>query len=162
MARFSDGPIVEVGVDIAAPPETVWDLVTDINLPARFQSEFQGADWVDEGPALGAAFTGRNSRKGWDWETTSWVVAYEPLREFGWAVSDRTNPGATWTFRLTPLPEGTRLVYHRRLGPGPSGITSAIERTPDREEGIIARRDDEHRRNMQDVVEGIKEMAEAG
>ena len=32
-------------VDIAAPPPSVWPLVTDINLPARFSNEFVGAEW---------------------------------------------------------------------------------------------------------------------
>ena len=162
MVRFADGPVVDVSTVIAAPPSAVWALVTDINLPGRFQDEFRGADWLDStGPAPGAAFTGRNERGGHEWETTSWVVAWQPEREFGWAVSDRDNPGATWTFRLEPRDGGTVLSYHRRLGPGPSGITSIIGRDPDREEEIIALRDETHRHHMQAVVDGIRELAEA-
>ena len=37
--RFEDGPTVEVETRIDAPPERVWDLVTDIAVPARFSSE---------------------------------------------------------------------------------------------------------------------------
>ncbi len=162
MARFSDSPVVEVQADIAAPPATVWQLVTDLDLPARFQDEFRGAHWLDDGPALEARFLGRNERKGRTWETTSWVVAYEPERVFGWAVSDRDNPGATWTFTLEPLDGHTRLRYHRRLGPGPSGITHIIEKHPDSEEEIIAARDAMHRENMQAVVDGVKALAEGG
>lgn len=161
MTRFADRSEVEVSVDIAAPPSAVWDLVTDINLPARFQREFRRADWIDPGPALGAAFRGHNARKDLEWETTSWVVSYEPERAFGWAVSDRDNPGATWTYRLDPVDAGTRLTFHRVLGPGPSGITRLIARYPDAEEAIIARRDAEHRAHMQAVVEGIKALAES-
>jgi hypothetical protein len=160
MARFSDSPIVEVSVEVAATPEELWPLVTDINLPARFQDEFRGGEWIDDGPALGARFVGSNRRQGHDWETTSWVVVHDPFREFGWAVSDPDDPGATWTYRLEPSPAGTVLTYRRKLGPGPSGVTSAIERHPDREEEIIARRDAEHRAHMQAVVDGIKALAE--
>ncbi len=162
MARFSEAPTVEVEAHVVAPPAAVWPLVTDIDLPARFQSEFVGAEWLDDGPALGARFLGRNQRGGRSWETTSWVVAYDPERTFGWAVSDRDNPGATWTFRLDPVGGGTRLRYHRRLGPGPSGILSMIEAEPEREEDIIAKRDEMHRTHMQAVVDGIKALAEAG
>jgi uncharacterized protein YndB with AHSA1/START domain len=151
-----------VSIDIDAPPAAVWKLVTDINLPARFQDEFRGAEWVDtDGPALGAAFLGRNERGEWKWETTSWVVTYEPERAFGWAVSDRDNPGSVWTYLLEPAGDGTTLTFHRRLGPGPSGLTSAIERRPDREEEIIAARDAEQLANMNGVVAGIKGLAEA-
>lgn len=162
MARFSDSPVVEVQTEIAAPPATVWQLVTDLDLPARFQDEFRGAQWLDDGPALGARFLGRNERKGRTWETTSWVVDFEPERTFGWAVSDRDNPGATWTYTLEPIDGGTRLRFRRRLGPGPSGITRMIEKYPDREEEIVAGRNEMHRENMQAVVDGVKALAEGG
>ncbi len=163
MARFADGPIVEVSTDIDASPAAVWALVTDVNLPARFQDEFVEGWWVDgDGPAPGAAFKGRNRRGEHEWETTSWVVDFEAERRYGWAVSDRDNPGATWTFLLEPAGDGTALTYRRRLGPGPSGVTSIIERNPEREEEIIAMRDETHRQNMTAVVEGIKDLAESG
>jgi len=41
--RYEDGPTVEVEVLIDAPIETVWALVTDINLPSRFSDAFRGA-----------------------------------------------------------------------------------------------------------------------
>ena len=162
MTRLADGPVVEVSIDITASLARVWEFVADINLPSRFQGEFRGAEWIDAGPALGAAFKGRNGIGDGEWETTSWVVAYEPRREFGWAVSDRVNPGATWTFRLEPAGEGTSLTFHRLLGQGSSGVVSRIARYPGREEEIIAARDATHRANMQRVIEGIKELAEAG
>lgn len=146
---------------IAASPERVWELVTDINLPAGFQDEFREAEWLDgAGPGPGAAFRGRNRRGDREWETTSYVVAYEPERTFGWAVDDLDNPGATWTFRLVASDDVTTLVYRRTLGPGPSGLTRAIEKYPEREEEIIAARDEVHRANMQAVVDGIKDLAE--
>jgi uncharacterized protein YndB with AHSA1/START domain len=160
MVKFSDGPEIEVTVEIGAAPERVWELISDINLPSRFQNEFKRAEWVTDGPALGAEFTGHNERKDFKWDTSSWVVEYEPLKSFGWAVSDPINPGATWTYRLSENADGTRLVFHRRLGPGPSGITAIIARHPEDEEAIIAARDAEQTLNMQGVVDGIKHLAE--
>ena len=153
--------MVEVSISIGAPPDVVWDLVTDINIASRFQNEFAEAVWIDDGPALNARFVGRNTRGEREWETTSWVVAYGPKRTFGWAVSDRDNPGATWTYFLDETDTGTVLRYHRVLGPGPSGLTAAIERHPEVEGEIIASRDDEQRQNMQAVIEGIKHLAES-
>jgi hypothetical protein len=42
------------------------------------------------------------------------------------------------------------------IGPGPSGISAAIARMPDKEARILYRRIEEHRANMQRVVDGIK------
>ena len=103
MTKFAELPVVEVVTDIDASPHFVWVLVSDINLPAQFQSEFIGAEWIDDGDIqVGSRFVGRNQRGEWNWETTSWVVEYEPERAFSWAVSDRDDPGAIWTFRLEP------------------------------------------------------------
>ena len=40
------GPGLTVEVDVDASPERLWELVSDINMPARFSDEFQGAEWV--------------------------------------------------------------------------------------------------------------------
>lgn len=161
MTRFADGPTVEVSASINAPASVVWRYVTDINLSARFQDEFLEAEWLDDGPALGARFLGRNAAWSRTWETTSTVVAYEPNRLFSWAVNDVDDPAATWTFRIEDKSRGTLLVYHRVVGPGPSGLTTAIDKHPEREEEFIAARDEQHRQHMQAVVDGVRELAEA-
>jgi uncharacterized protein YndB with AHSA1/START domain len=163
VVKYADGPSTEVEVVIAAPPARVWELVSDINLPARFSPEFQGAEWIDEGPALGARFVGRNQHDALGaWETTSWITRYAPMREFGWSVSDPDHPSATWWFTLEETDGGVRLRQGGRMGPAPSGLTIAITAMPDKEERIVARRLEEWARNMQATLDGIKSMAEAG
>jgi uncharacterized protein YndB with AHSA1/START domain len=160
MTRFVDGPEVEVFVSIDAPVEVVWALVTDINIAARFQDEFQEAEWLDEGPALGARFVGRNRMGDHTWETTSTIVAFQPGSLFRWAVDDVDDPVATWTFRLEPDTDQTEVIFHRIVGPGKSGLTWAIKQDPENEEKIIAHRDAQHRKHMQAVLDGIKGLAE--
>jgi hypothetical protein len=161
--KYAEGPTSEVDVIVAAPIERVWELVIDINLPARFSAEFQGAEWVDEGPALGARFVGRNYHQALgQWKTTSWVNRYDPPREFGWVVSDPDNPSATWWFVLDAEPDGVRLRQGARMGPAPSGLSIAIQAMPDKEERIVARRLEEFEKNMRATLEGIKQLAEAG
>jgi uncharacterized protein YndB with AHSA1/START domain len=163
VTRYADGPTVEVSVDVAAPIERVWALVTDIDLPARFSPEFQGAEWLDDGPALGARFTGRNAHAALgEWTTTSWVDRFEPHRSFGWSVSDPDHPSASWWFELEPVGDGVRLRQGGRMGPAPSGLSIAIEAMPEKEERIVARRLEEWERNLRATVEGIKALAEAG
>ena len=165
MTRLADGPTVEVETRIAAPVDAVWTLASDIDLPARFSEEFQGADWLDgvTGPAVGARFRGRNAHPAiGEWRTTSIITEYEEGRRFGWAVNDVDAPATSWRFELAPDGAGTRLRQWARLGPGPSGISYEIALHPDDEEQIIERRLREHRANMQRTVEGIKALAEAG
>ncbi|MDQ3470119.1 MAG: SRPBCC family protein [Actinomycetota bacterium] len=161
--RFADHPTAETSIDIAAPPDTVFALVADISLPARFSRELVGAEWLDgaTGPALGARFVGRNEhpRVG-AWETTSTIVELEPDRRLAWAVGDTANPGTTWRFTLEPIEGGTRLTQWMQIGPGPSGINSVIAAMPDKESRIIHRRLAEHRASMEANLAGIKTLAE--
>ena len=164
--KYSDGPSVEVSVRVEAPIERVWALVTDIGLPARFSAEFQGAEWLDAsagGPGLGDRFVGRNHHEALgEWETTSFVVGFEPLRRFEWAVTDPDAPSASWWFVLEPDGEGAVVLRQgTRLGPARSGLSYAIDAMPDKEERIVARRLQEHERNMQATVEGVKALAES-
>lgn len=164
MVRYADGPTVEVQARIEASAERVWDLVTDIELPARFSSEFRGAAWLDgEGPAEGVRFVGRNHHDALgEWETTSFVTRCEPGRVFEWSVTDPHTPSATWWFTIEPVGDGAVVLRQgTRLGPGRSGLNIAIDAMPEKEERIIARRLQEHERNMQATVDGVKGLAES-
>jgi hypothetical protein len=160
--KYSECPSTEVEVIVLASAERVWPLVADINLPARFSSEFKGAEWIDE-PGPGARFVGRNEHAALGaWETTSWVTRYEPLRAFEWVVSDPNEPSASWWFAIDEVEGGVRVRQGGRMGPAPSGLSIAITAMPDKEERIVARRLDEWRANMLATVGGIKALAEAG
>lgn len=160
--KYADGPTTEVEVLIGAPIERVWEVVTDINLPAEFSTEFQGAEWINGGPALGARFSGRNRHDALgEWETTSFVNRFEPPHVFGWAVGDAEVPSATWWFRVEQEAGGVRVYQGGRMGPAPSGLTYAITAMPDKEDRIVARRLLEWERNMQATLDGIKLRLEA-
>ncbi|HZQ79585.1 MAG TPA: SRPBCC family protein [Acidimicrobiia bacterium] len=162
--RFADRPTAETDVYIAAPPPAVWPHVAEIMTPSRFGTELQEATWLGAGgggPCLGARFKGRNYHPArGEWETTSTIVDFVPERRFGWAVGDPDLPAALWRLELTPEGDGTRLRYWAQMGPGPSGMTAVIEKMPDKEEAIIARRLKEWETNMAATVTGIKGLAE--
>lgn len=162
--RFADHPATEASIDIAAAPAVVFALVQDIDLPARFSGEFQGAEWLDgaTGPALGARFVGRNRHpQAGSWETTSTIIEFEVDRLLTYAVGDPADPAATWRFTLEPTTAGTRLTQWMQIGPGPSGITPVIASMPDKESRIIHHRLGEHGANMQATLAGIKALAES-
>jgi len=161
---LADGPGTVVEVDIKAPIAKIWELVTDINLPARFSSEFLGAEWTNgtSGPALGGTFSGRNTHEAiGTWSVRCFVDVFSDGTAFGWCTSDAANPGARWRFELESIAGSVRLRHSMIMGPGPSGISAAITAMPDKEPRILARRVREHRDNMQAVVDGIKALAES-
>ncbi|NND75211.1 MAG: hypothetical protein HKN44_09415 [Ilumatobacter sp.] len=164
--RLADGPGTVAEVDIDAPPAVIWPIVTDINMNADYSDEFQGAEWVDDGPngdrGVGASFVGTNFNSNFgEFKVPSFVDASDEHVAYGWRTSDPHNPGARWRFELEPRPGGTRLRYTMKLGPGPSGLTMAIESMPDKEARIIARRVRSQQASMQRTVDGIKQRAEA-
>ncbi len=159
----ADGPGTVVEIDIKAPASQVWPLVSDIDFGAEFSEEFLGARWAepDSEPAVGSMFIGSNKHPAiGEWDVECFLTHHEPEKNFGWCTSDASNPGARWRFELESIAGATRLRYSLRLGPGRSGLSAAIDAMPDKEPKIIARRLDEHRANMQKVVEAIKAKAE--
>ena len=161
--RLADQPTTEIDVYVEAPPSAVWPLVTEIMTPSRFGTELQEATWVEpgRGPCLGAQFKGRNFHPArGEWETTSTIVDFVPEQRFAWAVGDPDVPSAVWRLELAPEGDGTRLRYRAQIGLGPSGLTPLIEKMPDKEERIIARRLQEFETNMTATITGIKQLAE--
>ncbi|MBW0116962.1 SRPBCC family protein [Pseudonocardia abyssalis] len=160
--RYADGPVVEGSVHIAATPQRVWEVVSDIHLMPALSSELQSVEWLDEGTtAVGRAFRGRSSHPAaGEWSTTSRIVCCEESRTFGWDVEDPQNPSASWRFELTPSDGGTDLRQWARLGPGPSNLTTAIERMPEKEERIVAHRLREWQAGIDANLVAIKERAE--
>lgn len=165
--RFADTPTATVTIDIEAPPERVWEVCTDLPRFGQWSPENRGGSWSGgaSGPALGATFDGVQSHPAvGEWTTTCVVTECEPPRRFEWRLGDAELPGAVWRFELAPGPASgtTVLTQFVQMGPGPSGITEALEAMPDKEERIIARRLAEYRVGMQAVLSGIKAAAEAG
>ncbi|MFD9117657.1 SRPBCC family protein [Streptomyces bottropensis] len=162
-ARYADKPTVEVPIWIAAPPDRVWELVSDIELMPRLSPELRSVYWLDgsTGPALGARFVGRSKHEAFgEWATTSHIVGYEPPSLFAWAVENPEHPSAMWRFTLDPQDGGTLLRQWMQLGPGRSGLSFAIDRMPDKEQKIVFVRMREFERNIGTTLEQIKKLAE--
>jgi uncharacterized membrane protein len=163
-ARYADKPTVEVRIWIDASPARVWELVSDISLMPAMSTELQSVEWLDgaNGPAAGARFAGRSRHEALgEWESTAQVVEFEPERVFGWAVGDPDNPAAQWRFRLEPKDGGTELSEWAQMGPGPSGLSLAIDQMPDKEQKIVFVRMREFERNITGTLGQIRTRAEA-
>jgi hypothetical protein len=165
--RLSDAPTTSTEIEINASAERVWQIATDLQTPALSSSEFQGAEWLDgiTEPVVGARFVGRNAHEAIGaWETTCVVSVVDEPHEFAYIVGDHANPGAVWRYLIEPFDSGRSVVLRQiaQIGPGPSGLSPAIERMPEKEARIIERRLAEHHANMTANLEQIKKLAERG
>ncbi len=172
MVKYADSPTTHVEVHIDAPPAAVWPILCDVNMPAAFSEEFQKGEWIDDGAALGATFRGYNKHDlVGEWNVVCTITDFEPEQTFEWSVGLDQDRAARWRYDLSPGSpgspgsadgSGSTLRFSAEMGPGPSGLTPAIEAMPDREEDIVAVRLEEWRGNMILTTNGIKSLAEGG
>ncbi len=102
---------VSRSVEIAAAPERVWELVSDLPAMGAYSPEARGGRWLgDGGPRLGAIFVGTNGAGARRWSTRSTVVRCEPGRAFAFDVAAFGFPVARWSYRVEPVGDGCRLT----------------------------------------------------
>jgi uncharacterized protein YndB with AHSA1/START domain len=104
---------ISASVEVAAEPETVWGVVSDVSRMSEWSPECRRiVVYGSPKDGQGAKFLGVN-RRGWAvWPTTSKVVRYEPGKAVAWKTRES---GATWSYELAPTPSGTRLTGRREL-----------------------------------------------
>ena len=103
-------------IEVAAPPEQVYALVSDLPRMGRWSPECVRCDWVGGATAAapGARFKGHN-RIGWRrWTTKGEIVAADPGRELSFDITSVFGlPVARWTYTFTPTPSGGTEVVER-------------------------------------------------
>lgn len=91
---------------VQAPPERVWELVSDITRAGEWSPEATGAVAGDAtGPAVGARFTGGNRHGRIRWSTHCRVTECEPPHRFTFVV---TESRTAWGWILEPAGDGRR------------------------------------------------------
>jgi uncharacterized protein YndB with AHSA1/START domain len=104
---------VEVSTSVAAAPEVVYALVTDLARMKEWSPEATSVTWLDgaTGPAPGARFRGANRNGVYRWSTTCTVVTADPSRELSFRTTWGPLSVALWRYRLAPDGSGgTRLT----------------------------------------------------
>jgi uncharacterized protein YndB with AHSA1/START domain len=143
----------KVEIDIAAPPEAVWDLITDVTRMGEWSPECYRCAWLDggTGPREQARFKGWNRQGPVRWTTTSTVVESRRGEVFSFTTKESA---ATWTYRLTPTADGgTHLVETRTDGDKP--LVAKIFHT------VMPGRPQRLTDGMTQTLQRLKETAEA-
>jgi hypothetical protein len=151
---------VGVTQSIAASPEAIYDLVSDLPNMGNFSPENQGGTWLGgaTGPGIGATFKGTN-RNGWRrWSTTVTITAADRGRRFAFRVSSGPFAVADWTYDLSPGEA--------------AGITTVTETWEDRRPSLItllgkpvsgvSDRASHNRSGMQQTLAAVRQRLESG
>ena len=103
--------VVTVERDVAAPPEQVWSLVSDVTRMGEWSPEALAGEWLGgaSGPGVGAQFKGNNERGKRRWSTKGEVVEAEPGKAFAFDVAAGPMKVARWGFRFEPTATGCRV-----------------------------------------------------
>jgi len=108
-----------VTVHMAAPPDRIWELISDVTRIGSYSPETFEAEWLDgaTGPAVGARFRGHVKRngKGPVYWTTCTVLAATPGREFTFGVGSAAKPVNPWRYQLEPAGDGTDVTESFQL-----------------------------------------------
>ena len=102
---------VRRSIEIQAPAERVWALVSDLPGMGRFSPENTGGAWVrGGGPVVGAVFRGTNAHGRRRWSTRCTVTRSEPGAAFAFEVRAGGLPVAEWSYALEPTTGGCTLT----------------------------------------------------
>ncbi|MRH91969.1 SRPBCC family protein [Nocardia sp. SYP-A9097] len=115
---------LEASIDIAAAPEQVWSVISDLKRMPEFSpatvrmqplGKTRTGTWTVNLNRDGAKF----------YPTTSRVVRFEPNH----AIAFRMNENRTiWSFTLEPTESGTRVIQRRDI---PNGVNPVIRKLID-------------------------------
>ncbi len=106
MTNFPDD---RVSASIAADPDRIWDMISDVTLMGQWSPECYRAMWLTSKRGEGAVFLGLNKDRGLSWPSPAIVT--ESVR--GQVFAFRAASGVLWRYRLTAENGGCVLVEER-------------------------------------------------
>ncbi len=110
----------EADIDIDAPPETVYAMISDITRMGEWSPETVGGRWRDdsgptrgEAPAVGDWFEGHNRTPEREWQRQCEVAEATPGRAFTFVVDGVEANRTWWSYELAPGDGGGTRVTER-------------------------------------------------
>jgi uncharacterized protein YndB with AHSA1/START domain len=149
----------EAHVIVEAPPDTVYDLVSDVTRMGEWSPETVHCEWLDGATKAvpGARFKGTNKRGFVRWSTKPEVVEADRGRVFAFETKS-AGPSTRWTYTFEAAPGGGTQLGESFEMLNPDGamlrfVERHIMRIKDRKADLIA--------GMQQTLERIKSVAES-
>ena len=150
-------------ITIAAPPDQVYAIISDVTRIGELSPVCQSAVWKDAAQAgkEGAWFIGHNVVNDFSWDTHCKVVAASPSREFVW-INHGPNGDTElvrWGYTFEPEGDGTKVTETWQVLPAYPDFVAG--RNPDID--VKKRIDGMHetaRKGIPETLANLKKVAE--
>lgn len=118
-------PLLQTQIDIDAPVDKVWELITDTRRMPEWSPQCRMMRPL--GPVRqGTRTLNVNRRKRLYWTTTSTITEVVPQRKFAFRVN--TN-NTIWSYELEPTATGTRVIESRHAENGVKPMSNFLVNT---------------------------------
>ena len=115
---------LEATIDIAAPPTSVWALVSDLRNMARWSPQVVRTFVRGRGDVgVGTRLFNLNRRKFLFWPTQAMIVRFTPGKEIAFRIKENF---VVWSYELEETPTGTRVVARREAPHGVSDLSVGL------------------------------------
>ena len=108
-------PLIEQSTEIAATPEKVWSIVSDLKRMGEWSPQCRKVIVRGGTVKLGAKTINVNKRGLLVWPTTAKVVRFEPNKQIAYRIAENHT---VWGFEITPTDTGVRLTERREAKNG--------------------------------------------
>ncbi|MCD9153730.1 SRPBCC family protein [Aeromicrobium duanguangcaii] len=148
---------ISATIDIEAPPERVWDLVSDPAQMPRWSPQCRKMIVRGKGPiGVGTTTININRRGPLFWPTRSKIKEFVPGKRFAFKIAEN---GTVWSYDLEPTATGTRLTESRHA---PDGVSAVSNLLTSKVLGGTDNFENELEAGIRQTLERIKAAAEGG
>lgn len=115
---------ISASIDIDAPPETVWALISDPTRMPEWSPQCRKMIVRGKGPVgVGTTTLNINRRGLLFWPTRAKIKEFEPNRRFAFKIAEN---GTIWAFDLEPTATGTTVTESRHAPDGVSDVSNFL------------------------------------
>jgi uncharacterized protein YndB with AHSA1/START domain len=103
----------EVSIHVDAPPERVYELLTDVTRMPEFSPEIERCTWIPPATSaeVGARFEATNKlQRGRAWKNHPVITVAEPARALAFERTERLAGTLVWRYQIELEGTGTRLT----------------------------------------------------
>lgn len=152
---MSNQQLIEESIEIAAPPATVWEIISDLKRMGEWSPQCRKMVVLGGEVKQGTRTVNINGQGMLRWPTNAKVVAFEPDKKLAFRIVENRT---VWTYELQPTAGGTLVTESRRAPQGVSGLSNVLT---EKMLGGTARFESGLGEGIRKTLERIKSEAEA-
>ena len=115
-------------IDVAASPEAVYDLISDLTRHGEWSAQNVGGEWLDGATGkVGDWFEGRNKAGKMEWSAKVEISEATRGQEFGFWTLGKETAMVHWLYRMEASGDGTKLSEHYHLNRAPDAVAKGGE-----------------------------------